>query len=235
MMIHGPRPAWQYEALPRGGLSAIGTVQMAPAPSGVLRDFLQILFSRKWFVLLFFIGAGGTAAFVTTVLTRPVYQARAQLLISPDREEAARLTMSPPAIGRAFSYDEQTARAIEMLSSRFLAERVVRTVGPLTLYPRLTEPPFPLLERTFPLLERFIARTTEPRVIFDRAVQQFLANVDAAPAGKSSIVEVSFRHENPDMAAKAVNALCDAYVERDLTLQKNPRTNAFFQEQFDIL
>jgi len=227
-MISGPRQAWQYEAFPRSGLGGIGAVQMAPAPAGVLRDFLQILFSRKWFVLLFFVGASGTAAIVTTVITRPVYQARAQLLISPDREEAARLTMAPPALGRAFSYDEQTARAIELLSSRFLAERVVRTIGPLALYPRLTDHPFPLLER-------FIVRTTDPQVIFDQAVQQFLANVDAESAGKSSIVGVSFKHENPDMAAKAVNMLCDAYVERNLGLQKNPRTDAFFQEQFDIL
>jgi uncharacterized protein involved in exopolysaccharide biosynthesis len=228
-MIPGPRQAWQYEASRHGGVNSLGAIELAPVPAGVLRDFLEILFSRKWFVLLFFVVASGTAVIVNTVLTRPVYQARAQLLIAPDREEVARLTMPPSPTGRTFSYDEQTARAVELLSGRFLAERVVRTIGPLTLYPRLTDPPFPLLER-------FIAHTTDsPQVIFEKAVQKFLENVDAQPAGKSSIVGVSFKHENPEMAAKAVNALCEAYVGRTLSLQKNPRTDAFFQGQFDIL
>jgi polysaccharide biosynthesis protein PslE len=62
-----------------------------------------------------------------------------------------------------------------------------------------------------------------------------LKNVDAKSAGSSSIVQLSFRHEDPELAARVVSLLSEMYLERHLGVQRNAETDAFFQEQFAVL
>ena len=58
-----------------------------------LRDFLHVLFKRKWVILLFFIGTTITVTALTLLFTQPVYQATAQILVGPGREHIADLTL----------------------------------------------------------------------------------------------------------------------------------------------
>ena len=220
---------WRSKSVTSPATIDVRSVESPEDQPGVsFRDLLEILFSRKWAVLLFFAGSTATVLFVTAVLSKPMYQARAQILVSPDRDEIANLTMPSMKPNRGFNYDEQTARTIELMLGRFLAERVVRSIGPLVLYPKLNDSPFGELH----ILS---GPPLDAEGLLDKAVSRFLANVDAEPVGKSFIVSVGFKHEDPAMAARVVNLLCDAYVERNVSLQQNPRTDAFFQQQFGIL
>ena len=191
-----------------------------------LRDALHVIFQRKWLVILFFVTTTSIATTLSLMLNKPVYQASAQILVSPGREHIADMAvptggMESPRL--SYNAEEQIARTIEMLTGRFLAEHVVKSIGRTTLYPDLSERPLDLLS---PL--------DEP-VQTELAIGRFMKNVSAQPAGRSSLINVSFKHDDPVMAAKALNVLGDMYLDRHLGVQKNPRTNAFFEEQFQNL
>lgn len=191
-----------------------------------LRDALHVIFKQKWLVILFFITTTSIATTLSLLLNKPVYQASAQILVSPGREHIADMAvptggMESPIL--SYNAEEQISRTIELLTGRFLAEHVVKSIGATTLYPDLSERPLDVLS---PL---------DGPVQTEVAIGRFMKNVSAQPAGRSSLVNVTFNHDEPVMAAKAVNLLADMYLDRYLGVQKNPRTNAFFEEQFQNL
>ncbi len=200
--------------------------------SGFLRDFLHVLFKRKWFVLLFFLSTSATVAAVTIFFMKPMYVANTQFLLSLGREHISDLTLvTGGAVTPRFNsnMDEQIARSIELLTGHHLAERVVQTIGPQILYPKLRE-------ESTRLWSGFLSRATlDEQQLFELAVERLMYNVGVEAAGKSSLVNLSFRHENPEMAAKVTNLLANLYVDRHLGVLKNPKTDAFFQEQFQNL
>ena len=198
--------------------------------SGTLRDILHVLFKHKGTIVLFFLSTMFTVTIVNSFFIKTEYQATTQLLLSPDREQVANLTLSPSGVQAqkvGLNAEEQTARMMEMLGGRYLAERVVQSIGPAVLYSDLDEPWW-----SFGLQQQ---EQTDAQELLDRAVEKFRQHVLAEPAGKSQLVNLSFRHRDPVMAAKTVNLLAAAYLDRQLGVQKNPKADAFFQEQFQIL
>lgn len=197
-----------------------------------LRSLLHIVFKRKWLVLFtFLVCAAGSIALILLILSEPLYLATSQLLISPTREQISESRSGadvPPWLG--FNTVEQTAWTIEMLKGRFLAERVVQAVGPTVLYPSAPKQYWDVLGA---VLDRW-AEDVPPddEILHERAIETFLKNVDAKSVGRSSIVQLSFRHENPELAARVVALLSEMYLERHLGVQRNADSDAFFQAQF---
>jgi uncharacterized protein involved in exopolysaccharide biosynthesis len=195
-----------------------------------LRDLLHVVFKRRRLIALFFIATTLTVTAGTFLLVKPVYQATAQMLVSPGREHIADLTLPtggaiPPRL--SYNAEEQISRTIEMLTGRFLAQHVVQSIGPTVLYKNLERD-------ALRSLNMFWREPPEKPVLLEIAVGRVMDNVSAESVGKSSLVNVSFKHEDPAMAAKVVNLLGELYLERHLGVQKNPRTDAFFEEQIQV-
>ena len=203
-----------------------------PYRGGFLRDFLHVVLKRKWLVLLFFLSTSATVAAVTLLYIKPMYIASTQFLLSLGREHLSDLTLATGgAVAPRFNsnMDEQIARSIELLTGHYLAERVVQTIGPQILYPKLRE-------QSTQIWNEFLSRPAlDEQQLFELAVERLMNNVAVEAAGKSSLINLSFRHENPEMAAKVTNLLASLYVERHLGVLKNPKTDTFFQEQFQNL
>lgn len=197
-----------------------------------LRDFLNVIFKRKWLVLTFFLSTSLTVAAVTHFYVKPTYKASTQFLITPGRDQITDLTVAPSK-GSFSSFnantEEQVARSIELLAGRSLAEHVVETVGPLVLYPKLKE------ETTRSLFGIIMRPALDEHGLFEIAVERLMTNVAVEPAGKTSLINLSFKHENPEMAARVTNLFATLFVERQLRVLKNPKTDTFFQEQFQNL
>jgi polysaccharide biosynthesis protein PslE len=220
--------------------AAIDMIEEPPRPS--LRNLAHIVYKRKWLVLMIFICSATVATTAVRLFTKPVYVASSQILVSPSREQVVDQTMQtggavPPWLG--FNAVEQTAWVREILTGRFLAERVVRAIGPTVLYPttRLEEQLSPL-SAVWAFVAPDKARSpdeVDEKVLQEGAINAFLKSVAAEPAGRSSIINLSFRHENPQLAAKVVNLLGEMYLERHLGVQKNPKSDTFFQEQLPVL
>ena len=200
-----------------------------------LRDLMHIVFKRKWLVLIcFLVCSSGAVTGLLLLLSKPLYLATSQLLISPAREQMSENPSGggvPPWLG--FNAVEQAAWTIEMLKGRFLAERVVQAIGPDVLYPSAPKDSFDVFALILSIWPDKLPPENE--ILHEEAIETFLKNVDAKSAGRSSIVQLSFRHENPELAARVVSLLSEMYLERHLGVQRNAETDAFFQEQFAAL
>jgi uncharacterized protein involved in exopolysaccharide biosynthesis len=199
------------------------------------RNLLHVVFKRKWMVLIVFLVCSvGSVSLLLLIFSEPLYLANAQLLISPAREqmsESRSVGDVPPWLG--FNAVEQAAWTIEMLKGRFLAERVVQAIGPEVLYP---SPPKKNWDVRGAVLNVWPAKLSpDNEILHEQAIERFLKNVDAKSVGRSSIVQLSFRHEDPELAARVVSLLSEMYLERHLGVQRNAETDAFFQEQFVVL
>lgn len=52
---------------------------------------------------------------------------------------------------------------------------------------------------------------------------------------RSNVIEISFKHEDPQIAATVVNNLITFYLDRRLQVHKNPQSYKFFQDQSQVV
>ena len=181
-------------------------------PSRGRRDFLTILFKHRSKVGVIFLATVLTAT-VVSFLIPPTYEAKSSLMVKFGREY-----MDRPEVGNAQSFllfltqEEVVNPEIRILSSRELIEKVLATLKVETVYPDLaTSPPSGMT----PL---------------QAAVLAFGKNLTVEGVRKSNVIEVSFRHMDPKVAARAVNLLVDDYKEKHLQVFSDPQSS-FLEKQ----
>ena len=192
-----------------------------------LRDVFHVLFKRKWIIVCFFLSALAAGGAVAFAFNESLYQATAQIVLSPGREHISDLTLSTSTavpLRVSFDIEEQSARTIEMLTGRYLSEQLVQAIGA----PVLCREPFPV---RLPFKKPFCDKSLSESELNDRVVAQTQENIHAERVGSAALVNVSFRHANAAIAAKAVNTLGSLYLDRHLGVLKNPLSDAFLQEQ----
>lgn len=196
-----------------------------------LRDILHIVFKRKWVILFFFIATASTVGAVARLMDQSLYESSAQILLRAGREHIADLSLSSGGSLRpqiAFNVDDQAVRTIAMLTGRYLAEQLVRKVG----VQALCRPP---AHARLTFWEKPYCDTTiDERLLFERVVAQVRENISAERVGDAALVNFSFKHTNPETAALVVNTLGALYVERYLGVQRDPKTEQFFDKQFSV-
>ncbi len=181
-----------------------------------IRRYLAMLHKRRAIVVTCF-GLSLLIAVVYNYTTRPVYQATAQILIDRDtpnvlpNKELVELVQ-----GGSDYYQTQ----YQLLAGRTLAERAVERLG-LQKSPELaTGPMMSPWERVQRLFGRAPASTIDPSGIpLSPAVAAFRSRVQVAPIPGSRLVNLRFHAYDPTVAAQAVNALAQLYIEQSLELR----------------
>ena len=170
------------------------------------RDFLHVIFKRKNQILLIFAVTVCTVV-IGTFVKKPIYEAKAQILMKMGREN---LYIPPSSTSKVinFNRDNQINSEIELLKSRSLAENVIKFLGPETIYKNLDH---------------------------KGTVLKFQNSLSVEGIKKSDVITVSFKHKDPEMAAKIVNTLANAYLEEHLLVHKNPQSYNFFEDQSQVL
>jgi len=203
-------------------------MEMEATTSTSLRDFLHVVFKRKNHILLFFIVTVCTVA-IGSLVVKPTYEATSQILVKIGREN-----LYAPASGNvapvvSFNREEQINSEIEILQSRFLAEKVVESLGPTVIYKDLSENSEGFLSGLF---RKAHARETPP---VEKAVLKFQKALKVEGVRKSDVIHIRFKHKDPQMAATVVNTLVSFYLDHHLKVHKRPESYEFFQEQSQIL
>lgn len=181
------------------------------APGSSLRDLLHVLFKHQAKILTIFIATVATVA-VGSFLIAPVYEATASLLVKIGREY-----MTNPVVGDArnlmmVNQEEIINSETQILNNRELIEKVITAMGVGTIYPQLaSDPP---------------ARMTP----LEAAVLQFSKNLTVEGIKKSNVIDVSFQHRDPAIAAKALALLIDFFKEKHLEVFSNPQSS-FLEKQ----
>ena len=185
------------------------------------RELLETLFRRRWTVVaITFLGFFLASALAT--LKAPTYTAIARIQLTAEgfsgpREEAmdfeqiqAELAFlkSPVLIRSVLRADQKQASETGQsdLSLSYLVNYPKRAVN--NLYRRLHGMPV-----TDPL-------EAQAQVMADR--------IEAAPVGRSNVIEISFQDSNPQRAAKFVNDLVEAHTDRIARLEGETETLPFW-------
>jgi uncharacterized protein involved in exopolysaccharide biosynthesis len=181
-----------------------------------LRDFLTVLFKHKQTILILFFAVIVTVT-IGSFLLPPTYEAKSSLLVKFGREYIYR-----PEVGERGSSDmgpliplnqeEVINSEIQILTSRDLIEKVINTIKVENIYPDLVENP---------------SKIITPK---EAAILRFEKKLSVEGVKKSSVIEVSFQHKDPHMAAKAVNLLVDFLKEKHLQVYSDPKSS-FLEQQ----
>ena len=186
------------------------------SPKSSLRDILYVIFKRKITILLFLAVAVCTGA-IRYSMAVPIYEAKAQLLVKIGREDVYMPTLpgggpTKPIIST--NRTEQVNSEMEILRSRFLAEKVIQFLGPTVIYKDLDGTGQGLLAK---------------------AIKRFQKAFTIEGIRESSIINIRFRHTSPRVAATVVNTLVDFFLERHLEVHKRHDPQVFFRQQYLIL
>ena len=185
-----------------------------PYQTSSLRDFLTVLFKHKNTILIIFFVVVATVT-IGSFLLSPTYEAKSSLLVKFGREYIYR-----PEVGERgqdmrlvpLNQEEVINSEIQILTSRDLIEKVINTLKVENIYPDLAENP---TGRVTPL---------------EAAIQQFEKTLSVEGVKKSNVIQVSFQHEDPRIAAKAVNLLVDFLTEKHLQVYSDPKSS-FLEQQ----
>ena len=187
-----------------------------------IRDFLYIVFKRKAQIIVFFCSTVFVVGLIT-FLWKPTYEASSQILVKVGREN-----VYVPASGDVnpvvrVDREEQLNSEIEILKGRSLSEEVVKAIGPTNIYKDLREKESGS--------RGAVADANPQEMLVNKATLSLQETLDVRGIKKSNVIEVSFKHHNPKMAATVVNDLVKFFLDRHLEVHKNPHSYKFFKEQ----
>lgn len=208
------------------------------------RDFLNVLFKRKWVVVFFFIAAlaGG---FAGLKLIAPTYEATARLLVRIGNEDIYMPVLPSSQIRSpvmSVVREEQLRSESTILTDPELARKVVADVTPQRLFPGIdTIHPWytpkgvlQMLARLYGGIESYFAPLSSQRTLTDKAEAAFEKAIKAEAIKSSNMIEVSMRNKSPDAAALGVNTLIKHYLAERVRIFQREQT-AFFSSQLSTL
>jgi capsular exopolysaccharide synthesis family protein len=177
-----------------------------------LRDFFLVVFKHRRVVLDFFL-----LAFVSSVIAcfvmSPVYEAASKLLV----KNSGRDISADAGAGGQKSLETGAVidTAVEMLTSRFLIEKVIQDIGVTVIYPGIGG-----------------AGLFDKLSELERAILRFSDNLDVR---KGNVIEVRFQHRDGALAAAVVNRLVERFLDHYLSVHQQNQKYSFFKEQLALM
>src|SRR5262245_37727175 len=170
------------------------------------RDLASIFFKHKWKILIAFLATVVTVL-VGTLLMTPVYQATSRILVKFGREYTYRPEVGNVSNPYRPTLPEILNGEIQILTSPDLAAKTIQKIGIDNIYPGLP--------------------TDSDLTPMEMATQSFADALSVKGLEESGVIEVSFQHSSPQMAAKAINVLLDLFKEKHLETFTDPNTSTF--------
>lgn len=169
------------------------------AQSFSLRDYVQILLKRKWWVLGFLAFTVGIALWINHSAT-PIYRASATFRVSLDNSAYVGSQNAPSF----FRDDERVFETqAQVMRSRTLARRVIKLL-------KLQEHPL------FATKNEEGAKPVSPEAAESMMVDSFLDDLHVEPVKKSDLIRVSFSSPDKNLAQQVPNVFAEEYVQFEI-------------------
>ncbi|MGC9965729.1 MAG: hypothetical protein ABSE08_10010 [Syntrophobacteraceae bacterium] len=176
-----------------------------------IRDILVMLFKYKYKILSVFL-LTILAAFIIYEITPVRYEATSVLMLRYGREYATPNVSGDPSplrIGLAEILNSEVA----ILSSKDLKETVIGKIG---------------VDRLVPKASAFSARLIDPTQVALISMEKDLV---VLPSKNSNLISVSYRSQDPRLAADVVNTLINNYQEKRLQVLSDPKPTLFLENK----
>jgi len=174
-----------------------------------LREIMNLLFKHKYLIVGIFLLLA-VATYVTARWSPVKYSSKAVIMVNAGREfvpipEVGDMRLPGP------SQEAIINTEMELIMGRDLSALVVHSVGADKLFPEL-------------------AGKTLDRADYESAAQRFGSALEVRNIGKSSLIEIYYKHDDPQVSTRALSVLVEKLKERHL--QVFSKTNSpFLQEQ----
>ncbi|MBI5577881.1 MAG: GumC family protein [Deltaproteobacteria bacterium] len=193
------------------------------------RGFFSVVFKRKRLIGSVALGICAMALCAWLVVPT-VYEAQTQILVKLGRESVyipnwpVRDSAIPPLGTRG---NELINSEVELIKSKELAERVVTELG-LPMFQNQSIDLWPGSWGT-------LFSTKQESDLKNEAAERVRKQLVVEPVKNSRVIEIRFRHRDPQTAAQAVSHVVDGYFEKRTLLYSSPQSLTFFREQSDTL
>jgi len=180
-----------------------------------LKQYLRILWARKWLVLGVFALITAVGVAITFLLPRQ-YVAQSSLIVE------MRIDPALGAIAPALAMPSYLQTQIEVIRSERTASRVVKILG---------------VERSAAAVQQW-RDATKAKIPLDRYFANLLQRgLSVEPASGSNVLNIYFTSPDPIFAQAAANAFAQAYMDISVELRVAParQSAAFLDEQTKIL
>jgi uncharacterized protein involved in exopolysaccharide biosynthesis len=204
-----------------------------PPEPGLSPSWLcRLAWRHKGKMALFSLAVLG-AAVAVTLLSPKTYRSQAKLLVRLGREnttlDATATLGQAPVVAVPSTREAELNSVLEVLTSRFLLEKVVDSVGPEAVLGQ--GPVAPPAEKTsVPEPE------PEPSGVLDdryKAVKKLQKAIKVEAVRKSNVVVLTCDGPSPEVARAIVARLVDFYLDRHMTLNRPQGADKFLAEQAD--
>ena len=184
--------------------------------SGRLGDELELralggsIWRRRWHIL----GPAlilGLFAFIAVNAITPLYRSEARILIE-GRDNIYLRPEAEKTVERSVIDQEALMSQVQVILSRDLALRVIRQLK-LAERPEF-DPVLNGVSISSTVLSLFgIGRDPLRMTPEERVLEAYYAKLTVAPIERSRVISVGFESRDPDLAARAANAVADGYLE----------------------
>jgi succinoglycan biosynthesis transport protein ExoP len=217
-------------------------------PAADIREMWRTLLRRKWIIISTVLVVMGVTVAVLSSLA-PRFTAEAVLMVGDQQTRVLDLQAAVTGVAA-----EVTESETQILRSRRIARMVIEK---LNLLNDRTFEPVPqrhgwlsdagtylgdaasYLKNSLlpPSAVDAAAANPEGDIRMSRAVDTLLLHLDVAPKGRSRVIGVSYRSENPQTAAKITNTIADTYIQDALNnkVQTTVQANKWLNERVDEL
>ncbi len=161
-------------------------------------DFVILLWCEKWLMLSTFLVIL-IAGVAFSMLLKPSFTAGSSLLIQLGQEYVYEPRAGDAGRGAVTDTDGIVASESEILMGAALRERTLRRLGLAYVYPRTAK-------------DYAEATPAERPAIMASAVVSMGKAMDVGASPGNPVVRVSFKHDEPDVAAKVLNTLLEEYL-----------------------
>lgn len=178
-------------------------------------EYLGVFLRWKRPFLAVVIVIAGLAA-VRSLITRPVYQSSAKVLI--ERESPNILNFKEVAQVDTVR-DDYLQTQYKILQSRLIARRVIETLD-LLQHPDFGGP------RPVGEVRAALAMPAGKSPLLERAIDAFLARLSIQEISRTRLVAVTFEGSQPDLAADVANTVARHYIEQTVEFRKQTSSDA---------
>jgi capsular exopolysaccharide synthesis family protein len=177
-------------------------IEAAPPSDTHLSEYWELIKNRKR-LILFCLGLALFAGVLATILTRPMYRSMVTV-------DVVKQQMSPLGFGQSGGGGgdpEFLPSQIQLMQSREIGVRVVKKLN------LLANPDFnPKHYKRFLPDAKGKVRVPSQEDLIDAAID-VQGGTDAAIVRGTSLVQITFTHRNPKLAADVANAIAETYIE----------------------
>jgi len=187
------------------------------------RDLLMIAF-RHWVAVILTFGIASLAVFAYVLLRTPTYEAQMTILVKRERVDPIVTAEDAPLqqISQAVNEEELNSE-VELLRSRDLVEKVILATGldrrpDTSLWSRLRWRAAPDAARG-------------RQLAVAAAVVAFLDALTVQPLKKTTLIRVSYKADDPVLAARVLGTLTELYLDKHLAVHRPPGALDFFEQE----